>query len=189
MQARECSAEVHADASTLLCELHLLQQAQQGQKEKKEQTELGHSAAAVKIQSRVRGRQVRARGHAGGAGGGSCKDMSVGKVEAEYDYDDRHAAAAVKIQSSFRGGQARTRLRAAGPGMQAAGKLAAGMQDARQELPHASQQLSLAIAKVEYVYDGRHGEAAVKIQSTFRGGQVRNALAAAVVAAEAPEKK
>jgi hypothetical protein len=39
--------------------------------------------------------------------------MNLGKVEAEYDYDDRHAAAAVKIQSSFRGGQARTRLRAA----------------------------------------------------------------------------
>jgi hypothetical protein len=178
MQARECSSEEHAAASNVLCELHLLQHAQEGQKKKKEQKELSHSAAAVKIQSRVRGRQVRARDHAGGAGGGTCKDMNVGKVEAECDYDDRHAAAAVKIQSSFRGAQARTRLRAAdvagmqhagmqAAGMQHAGMQAASMQHARQELPHASQEHSLAIAKVEYEYGGRHGEAAVKIQSTL----------------------
>ena len=68
-------------------------------------------------------------------------------------------------------------------GMQHAGMQAASMQHARQELPHASQERSLAIANVEYEYGGRHGEAAVKIQSTFRGGQVRDALA------DAPENK
>ena len=65
----------------------------------------------------------------------------------------------------------------------------AGMQHARQELPHASQELELAIAKVEYEYEGRHKEAAVKIQSTFRGGQEREALAAAVWWRPTPRKK
>ena len=135
MQARECSSDVHAAASNLLSELRLLQLLQQGQKEKKEQKELSHGAAAVKIQSRVRGRQVRARGHAGGAGGGRYKDMNVvGKDQAEFEYDDRHAAAAVKIQSRFRGGQARTRLPAAGAGMQAAGRLYYGSPKALRRL-------------------------------------------------------
>ncbi len=122
-----------------------------------------HGSAAVKIQSRVRGRQVRARAHGGGAGGGSYKGMNAGKVDAEYDYADRHGAAAVKIQSRFRGGQARTRVRGGGAGMEAA----------REELAHAREELSFAIEKMEYEYDVRHGEAAVKIQSRFRGGQVR----------------
>ena len=111
-----------------------------------------HGAAAIKIQSRVRGGQVRARRRAGGGGGGGGggEDTGGGEAEVAMDYDEEiHGAAAIKIQSRVRGGQVRARGRAGGGG--GGGE-----------------------AEVAMDYDEEiHGVAAIKIQSRVRGGQVR----------------
>ena len=75
-----------------------------------------HSSAAVKIQSRVRGSQVRARGRGagggeGGGGGGRREDHVAVEEQDALAYDDRHSSAAVKIQSRVRGSQVRARGR------------------------------------------------------------------------------
>jgi len=74
-----------------------------------------HWTAAVKIQSRVRGSQVRARGRGGqGGDGGGGGEGAAAEEEAGQDvqdYGDQHRTAAVKIQSRVRGSQVRARGR------------------------------------------------------------------------------
>ena len=136
-----------------------------------------HQNAAVKIQSRVRGRQTRARqgGDAGDSAMGANRSYDVGVEEADAaNYDDSHKNAAVKIQSRVRGKQTRTRR---GGG---AGDSAVGADESHNvgvgEVGEAdvSHDESASIEEVQAAdYDDSHKGAAVKIQSRVRGKQTR----------------
>ena len=131
-----------------------------------------HGAAAVKIQSRVRGRQVRARGRGGGQEGGGDEGGDNGgeeevQEEEGYDYDGRHGAAAVKIQSRVRGRQVRARR---------------GITDDEvgggegSDLGRALQVEGHRISDGVEDLGHEHHLSAVKIQSRARGMQVRRSM-------------
>ena len=115
-----------------------------------------HGAAAIKIQSRVRGGQVRARRQAGGGGGGETGGGREAEVAMDYD-EGIHGAAAIKIQSRVRGGQVRAR----------------GMRQQRGNPVDAAASLLVKGSGFELEsFSREHEVAAIRIQSRARGMQV-----------------